>query len=161
MTLKAKIGAFVAAAAVACAIGVAPAQAAGTHSLPSPGQLSGVCAKTGNSKLSTLCNQGVEAYNACSTQTSGKGLVACLSSAAKGIVGSGGGFSIKGNGDLLGQLKNLAGGKLGGLSLNGLDLNSIVGKLGGAGGLNLGSLLGKLGGGGGLNLGSLLGKFGG
>jgi len=159
MTLKAKIGAFVAAAAVACAIGVAPAQAGGNFTLPSPGQLSGICAKTSNTKLSTLCNKGVEAYNACSTETSAKGMVACLSSAAKGIIGSGG-FSLKGNGGLLGQLKNLAGGKLGGLSLNGLDLNSIMGKLGGAGGLNLGSLLGKLGGGG-FNLSGLLGKLGG
>ncbi|MCO5315909.1 MAG: hypothetical protein M9938_07090 [Solirubrobacterales bacterium] len=142
MKLKTKLGAFVAAAAVACAIGVAPAQAGSAHSLPSPGELSGLCGKTKNAKLGSLCAKGVEAYNACSSQTSSKGLAACLASAAKGIVGSG--VPVKGNtAGILDKLKSLAGGKLGGLNLGGIDLNSILGKLGGAGGLNLGSLLSK------------------
>jgi len=144
MKMKAKLGAFVAAAAVVCAIGVAPAQAHSVKSLPSPGDLSGLCAKSGNAKVSALCSQSVAAFNGCSKETGAKGLVACLSSSAKGILGSGG--SIKGGSDILGQLSALAGGKLGGISLSGINLSSILSKLGGAGGINLGSLLGKLGG---------------
>ena len=152
MKLKAKIGAFVATAAVACAIGAAPAQAAPSGpALPSAGDLSALCSKVGNAKLASACNQAVGAYNNCSKETSPKGLVACLGSAAKGIIGSGvptGGSSS----DIIAKLKSLIGGagtgglNLGGLSLGGFDLSSILSKLGGAGGLNLGSLLGKLGG---------------
>jgi len=154
MKLKAKIGAFVATAAVACAIGAAPAQAAPSGpALPSAGDLSALCSKVGNAKLASACNQAVGAYNNCSKETSSKGLVACLGSAAKGIIGSGvptGGS----NSDIIAKLKALIGGgsgglggiSLGGLSLGGFDLSSILSKLGGAGGLNLGSLLGKLGG---------------
>lgn len=145
MKLKAKIGAFVATAAVACAIGAAPAQAASTPALPSAGDLSALCAKSNNATVKSLCSKGVAAYNSCSTQTSAKGLASCLASAAKGIVGSGiptGGSSS----DIIGKLKSLIGGGTGGLSIGGFDLSSILSKLGGAGGLNLGSLLGKLGG---------------
>ena len=49
MKLKAKIGAFVATAAVACAIGAAPAQAApSAPALPSASDLSALCAKSSN-----------------------------------------------------------------------------------------------------------------
>ncbi|MCB0867385.1 MAG: hypothetical protein KDB48_01695 [Solirubrobacterales bacterium] len=146
MNLKAKFGAFIATAAVACAIGAAPAQAApAVPALPSAGDLSALCAKAGNSKVSSLCSKGVDAYNKCSKETSSKGLASCLASAAKSIVGSGiptGGS----NADLISKLKALLGGNLGGLSLGGFNLGSILGKLGGTGGLNLVGLLGRLGG---------------
>ena len=146
MKLKAKIGAFVATAAVACAIGAAPAQAApSAPALPSAGDLSALCAKAGNTKIQSLCNKGVAAYDSCSKQTSAKGLASCLASAAKGIVGSG--VPTTGStAGIISKLKSLIGGKTGGMSLGGFDLSSILSKLGGTGGLNLGSLLGKFGG---------------
>ena len=146
MKLKAKFGAFVATAAVACAIGAAPAQAAPTApALPSAGDLSALCAKSSNAKIKTLCTQGVAAYNSCSKQTSSKGLASCLAAAAKGIIGSG--VPTSGSGaDLIAKLKALIGGNTGGFSLGGLDLSTILGKLGAPGGLNLGGLLGKFGG---------------
>lgn len=148
MNLKAKIGAFVATAAVACAIGAAPAQAApSAPALPSGGDLSALCNKVSNSKLKSACSQGVSAYNGCSKETSSKGLASCLASAAKGILGTG--VPTTGSGgvtDIIGKLKSLIGGNTGGLSIGGFDLSSILSKLGGAGGLNLGGLLGKLGG---------------
>lgn len=146
MKLKAKIGAFVATAAVACAIGAAPAQAApSAPALPSSADLSALCAKASNAKINALCNKGVAAYDSCSKQTSAKGLASCLASAAKGIVGSGVPTS-GGSAAIIAKLKGLISGNTGGFSLGGFDLNSILGKLGGLGGLNLGGLLGKLGG---------------
>ena len=146
MKLKAKIGAFVATAAVACAIGAAPAQAApSAPALPSAADLSALCAKAGNTKIQSLCNKGVAAYNSCSSQTSAKGLASCLASAAKGIVGSG--VPTTGStAGIISKLKSLIGGNTSGLSLGGFNLSSILSKLGGTGGLNLGSLLGKFGG---------------
>jgi|GEM_PF-3676186 len=153
MKLKAKIGAFVATAAVACAIGAAPAQAApSAPALPSASDLSALCAKSSNATVKSLCSKGVDAYNSCSKETSSKGLASCLASAAKGIIGSGVPTSGSSNiTSIISKLKTLVGGStgglsLGGLSLGGFDLSSILSKLGGVGGLNLGSLLGKLGG---------------
>jgi hypothetical protein len=148
MKLKAKIGAFVATAAVACAIGAAPAQAAPSNvALPSAGDLSALCNKVSNAKLKAACSQGVAAYNACSKQTSSKGLASCLASSAKSIIGSGIPTSGSSNiNDIIAKLKSLIGGNTGSLSLGGFDLSSILGKLGGVGGLNLGGLLSKLGG---------------
>jgi hypothetical protein len=146
MKLKAKIGAFVATAAVACAIGAAPAQAAPSNvALPSAGDLSALCSKVSNAKLKSACNQGVTAYNSCSKQTSANGLASCLASAAKSVIGSGVPTSGS-SADVIAKLKSLIGGNTAGLSLGGFDLSSILSKLGGTGGLNLGSLLGKLGG---------------
>ncbi|MCB0857271.1 MAG: hypothetical protein KDB57_04020 [Solirubrobacterales bacterium] len=146
MKLKAKIGAFVATAAVACAIGAAPAQAApSAPALPSAGDLSALCAKAGNTRIQSLCNKGVAAYDSCSNQTSAKGLASCLASAAKGIVGSG--VPTTGStAGIISKLKSLIGGNTSGLSLGGFNLSAILSKLGGTGGLNLGSLLGKFGG---------------
>lgn len=145
MKLKAKIGAFVATAAVARAIGAAPAQAApSSPALPSASDLSALCSNATNAKVKALCNQGVAAYNSCSKQTSAKGLASCLASAAKGIIGSG--VPTSGSSDIIATLKGLIGGNTGGLSIGGFDLSSILSKLGGVGGLNLGSLLSKLGG---------------
>ena len=148
MKLKAKIGAFVATAAVACAIGAAPAQAAPSNvALPSAADLSALCASSSNASVNALCSKAVEAYNNCSKQTSSKGLSACLAAAAKGIVGSGIPASGGGNvADMIAKLKAPIGGKAGGLSLGGFDLGSILGKLGSKGGINLGGLLGRLGG---------------
>ena len=61
MKLKAKIGAFVATAAVACAIGAAPAQAATAPALPSAADLSAHSSKVGNFRQQSLCTQGVAA----------------------------------------------------------------------------------------------------
>lgn len=144
MKLKAKIGAFVATAAVACAIGAAPAQAATAPALPSAGDLSALCSKVGNVRLQSVCSQGVAAYNGCSSQTSSRGLASCLASAAKGIIGSGVPTNTSTAG-IISKLKSLATGSTGGLSLGGFDLSSILGKLAGTGGLNLSSLLGKFG----------------
>jgi len=145
MKLKAKIGAFVATAAVACAIGAAPAQAAPAGpALPSAGDLSALCNKSNNATVKSLCSKGVTAYNSCSKENSAKGLASCLAAAAKGIIGSG--VPTGGSTDIIAKLKDLVGGNTGGLSLGGFDLSSILSKLGGAGGLNLGGLLGKLGG---------------
>lgn len=145
MKLKAKIGAFVATAAVACAIGAAPAQAA--PSLPTSADLSALCAKSSNAKVKSLCSQGIAAYDNCSKQNSSKGLASCLASAAKGIIGSGVPTSGNANiNDIVSKLKSLISGNTGNLSISGFDLSSILSKLGGAGGINLGSLLGKLGG---------------
>ncbi|MBN8867106.1 MAG: hypothetical protein J0H98_06100 [Solirubrobacterales bacterium] len=145
MKLKAKVGAFIAAAAVACAIGSAPAQAAPAPKLPSSSELSALCAKSGNATVKSLCSKAVAAYDGCSKQTSSKGLVSCLASAAKGIIGSGV-PSTGSTADLIAKLKALANGNTGGLSLDGFNLSSILGKLGGLGGLNLNGLLAKLGG---------------
>ncbi|MDQ5894552.1 MAG: hypothetical protein QG596_813 [Actinomycetota bacterium] len=147
MKLKAKIGAFVATVAVACAFGAAPAQAApSAPALPSVADLSALCAKSSNARVKSICAKGIEAYNSCSKQTSSKGLVACLAASAKTIVGSG--VPTTGSSsDLIAKLKAMIGSvKTGGVKIGGFDISSILGKLGGAGGFNLGSLLGKFGG---------------
>ena len=146
MKLKAKIGAFVATAAVACAFGAAPAQAApSAPAIPSAADLSALCAKSSNARVKSICAKGIEAYNSCSNQTSSKGLIACLAASAKTIIGSG--VPTTGSSsDLIAKLKALIGGKTGGFTIGGFDISSILGKLGGAGGFNLGSLLGKFGG---------------
>lgn len=147
MKLKAKFGAFIATAAVACAIGAAPAQAAApAPALPSAGDLSALCAKSNNAVVKSLCSKAVTAYNSCSKETSSKGLTSCLAAAAKGIIGSGVPTTGGSTADLIAKLKQLAGGNAGGFNLGGLNLSTILNKLGGLGGLNLGGLLGKLGG---------------
>jgi len=133
MSLRTKVGSFVAAVFVVGAIGVAPANAASTPSIPSADSLASLCKSIKQPALQNACSQGTALVGNCSSQKSTSAQIKCLTDAAKKFDVSK--VKLPSNlGSLLSKFGGSAGsGGLGGLNISGLlkgfDISKLLGGL--------------------------------
>jgi hypothetical protein len=85
--MKKKFVSFVAVACMAGAVAAGPANASTTAppAIPNLSNVAALCQQVKQPSLQAACNQGAATLQNCSTQTSIKGVAACVSSAARSL----------------------------------------------------------------------------